>query len=979
MRKILLVLIILLLILIFVIREIQTSFSQDNISVFGYGPLNKNFYTVRDIKYFNEKFFVLDSMHFRVLIFDRNFNLLLSFGGFGDSLNTFLNPSSLLVDEDFIYVCDLNSGKVKVFRHNGEFAGFFIEYPKMLPTSIAMDSNFNLWITDRRDDTVKVFSIDNELKMIIGKSGSGKKEFKAPLDIITYEDKVYVLDSGNSRVQVFNLNGNYLYDFGTPGLDDGKLYSPTSFTFDKNGNLWIVEKSNGRIQIFNKNGEFIKKVKDNFGKLECIEKFENYMILYNSQDEKIYILDLEGNVINKIGDDIKSPVYFPQSIAMLRDGTLVVANSGTSTISLFDKNGKFIKSFSSFGAAPGKIQYPLGIAVNSKDEIFVLDTGSHVVEVYDKDGKYLWSFGRMGGADGEFMYPLSIAIGSDNWSYVTDFNARVQVFDENGKFKFKFGGIGSGDGQFTKTSSLTLDKYGISGYGPRGITVLDDVYRIYVCDTFGNRVHIFDKSGKFIKSFGKEILSYPVSIARYSENELVVLNEGGRLDFFTFDGVYTRSFGEQGGPFLRFITQNFDENFYKKDIGKFLKPEGILVKDRTIYITDTFNHRIQVIKFSQIELNQNKFDFGEIEKGEILKFKFTIQGKGILVSPEYIKLDKYQFDGKEEIEGLIDTSIFNEGDKIIDKIKIYSFDDYKEIEIKFSIKKDTIPPEIIFNIENNLITNKIEFFIEGKTEIGARILLDGKDVELNEDGSFKVFVKLNEGENNFKFTAIDKAGNRKDTLIKIIRDTTPPTLTLNVPSIYKVTTQTFTVSGRTEGDAKVFINGVEVKLREDGTFFKDFPLTPGYNKFEIKAVDLAGNEIRATRVVYRIEKKEIFLFIGKITSFVNGKEIKLDTAPFIRNGRTYVPLRFISESIGGTVIWDGNEKKVMITLYDTSLTMWVNKLNYYVNSVLFMMDSPPLLLPPGRVFVPIRVVSESLGASVLWDEKEKKITILYPK
>ncbi len=51
-----------------------------------------------------------------------------------------------------------------------------------------------------------------------------------------------------------------------------------------------------------------------------------------------------------------------------------------------------------------------------------------------------------------------------------------------------------------KTSSLTLDKYGISGYGPRGITVLDDVNKIYVCDTFGNRVHIFDKNGKFIKS-----------------------------------------------------------------------------------------------------------------------------------------------------------------------------------------------------------------------------------------------------------------------------------------------------------------------------------------------------------------------------------------------------------------------------------------------------------------------------------------------
>jgi len=928
---------------------------------------------------FNDKFFVLDSMHYRVLVFDKNFNLIIGFGGYGESLNTFVNPSSLLVDEDFIYVCDLNSGKVKVFRHNGDFAGFFIEYPKMMPTSIAMDSNFNLWITDRKDDTVKVFSIDNELKMVIGKSGSGKKEFKTPLDIAIYEDKVYVLDSGNARVQVFNLNGNYLFDFGIPGFDDGKLYSPNSIAFDKNGNIWITESSLGRIQIFDKNGKFIKKVKENFGIPQTIERFENYMLVSNSKDEKIYILDLNGNIINVIGEEIKSPLYFPQSIAMLSDGTIVVANSGTSTISLFDKDGNFKKSFSSFGAAPGKIQYPLGVAVNSKDEIYVLDSGSHVIEVYDKDGKYLRSFGRMGGADGEFMYPISIAIGSDNWSYVTDYNARVQVFDENGKFKFKFGGIGSGEGQFTRSSSINLDKFGLSGYGPRGILVIDEINRIYVCDTFGNRVHIFDKSGKFIKSFGKEILSFPVGVSKYSDSEIVVLSEGGRLDFFTYDGIYTRSFGEQGGPFLRFITQNFDENFYKRDPGKFLRPEGIFVKDRTIYIADTFNHRIQVIKFPQIELSQNKFDFGEVDKGEILRFSFTVQGNGKIISPEYIKLNEYEFSRKEEIEGTIDTSIFNEGDKIFDKIKIYSFDDYKEIEIRFSIKKDTIPPEIIFNIEDNLITNKTELIIEGKTEVDAKVYFEGKEIEVLADGSFKVYVKLSEGENILKFRAVDKAGNSSYYSLKIIRDTTPPLLTFNIPPINKVTTDSFTISGTTEKDVTIFINGIEVKPREDGTFFKDFTLNLGYNKFEIRAIDRAGNETKATRVVYRIEKKEIILFIGKTTSFVNGKEIKLDAPPFIKNGRTYVPLRFISESIGGTVIWDGNEKKVMITLYDTSLTMWVNKLNYYVNSIPYLMDSPPLLLPPGRVFVPIRVVSESLGAGVFWDEKEKKVKILYPK
>jgi DNA-binding beta-propeller fold protein YncE len=973
MKKII-ILIIILLSIISIKFDVK---SQDNLKSFGYGPLDKNFLNIRDIKYFNEKFFVLDSMHFRVLIFDENFKLIRSFGGFENSLNTFINPSSIFVDDDYIYVGDSN--KIKAFKHSGDFGGFFIELPKMYVTSIAMDSNFNLWVTDRGDDTVKVFSIDNTLKMTIGKSGSGKKEFKTPLDILIKDDRVYVLDSGNARVQVFNLKGNYLYDFGQVGTDDGKLYCPNSFSFDKDGNLWISESCLGRVQVFDKNGKFIKKVLDRFAPIGVVERYKDYMLISNLEDNKIYILDLDGKIINKIGDDISSPTYFPQGVQVLSDGKIVVANSGTSTISIFDENGNFLKSFSSFGAAPGKIQYPLGVAVNSKDEIFVLDSGSHVVEVYDKDGKYLRSFGRMGGGDGEFMYPLSITIGSDKWSYVTDYNCRVQVFDENGKFKFKFGGIGSGDGQFTRTSSIEINKFGLSGFGPKGITVLDDVNKIYVCDTFGNRVHIFDKSGKFIKSFGKDVLSYPVGISRYGKDEVVVLNDGGRIDFFTLDGVYTRSFGEKGGPMNRFNTFQIDKDFYKKDLGKFLKPSSIFVKGRDIYIADTFNHRIQIIRFSEIKVSQDKFDFGEIEKGEKIDFKFEVEGKGYIVSPSYIKLSKYEFDGKEEIVGSIDTKDFNEGDKILDKIKIYSFDDYKEIEIRFSIKKDLIPPEIIFSIENNLITNKTEIFIEGKTEIDAKVYFDNKLIELKEDGSFKVYVKLDEGDNIFKFTAIDKAGNRKDYTIKITRDTTPPSLSLNVPSGYKVTTETFTLSGKSEKGAKVFINGVEVKVRDDGTFFMDFPLSIGYNKFEVKAVDSANNETKLTRVIYRIEKKEIILYIGKDKAYVNGKEIKLEVAPFIKNGRTYVPLRFISESIGGSVNWDGNEKKVMINLYDTSLTMWVNNLNYYVNSIQYFMDSPPLLLPPGRVFVPIRVVSESLGANVIWDAKEKKVLITYPK
>jgi hypothetical protein len=51
-----------------------------------------------------------------------------------------------------------------------------------------------------------------------------------------------------------------------------------------------------------------------------------------------------------------------------------------------------------------------------------------------------------------------------------------------------------------------------------------------------------------------------------------------------------------------------------------------------------------------------------------------------------------------------------------------------------------------------------------------------------------------------------------------------------------------------------------------------------------------------------------------ILAKVDGKDVKLDVAPIIKDGRTFVPIRFISEAFGADVKWDANEKKITITL-----------------------------------------------------------------
>ena len=120
----------------------------------------------------------------------------------------------------------------------------------------------------------------------------------------------------------------------------------------------------------------------------------------------------------------------------------------------------------------------------------------------------------------------------------------------------------------------------------------------------------------------------------------------------------------------------------------------------------------------------------------------------------------------------------------------------------------------------------------------------------------------------------------------------------------------------------------------------------------------------------------IKLVVGKSAFTVNGKSKTLDSPPVIKNGRTLLPIRPVIESLGGTVAWDSATRKVTIKLGSTTIELWIDKKNAKVNGVTKTLDVAPQIIN-GRTMVPVRFVSENLGAKVDWDDKTKTITITY--
>ncbi len=115
---------------------------------------------------------------------------------------------------------------------------------------------------------------------------------------------------------------------------------------------------------------------------------------------------------------------------------------------------------------------------------------------------------------------------------------------------------------------------------------------------------------------------------------------------------------------------------------------------------------------------------------------------------------------------------------------------------------------------------------------------------------------------------------------------------------------------------------------------------------------------------------------GGIRVFMDGQEIGFEVPPFVEAGRTLVPLRAIMEGLGAFVAWDGNGGRIKVT--DGNLTLTLQKgSNLALIDGRPVSLEVPLRIVQGRTFVPLRFLSENLGYSVVW-VGESKTVYLYP-
>ena len=177
-------------------------------------------------------------------------------------------------DDDRLFVSDGKMHRVMIFNPKHEVENQITE-GLVDPVGLAIDTeNRLLYVVDTQQDQVIVYDADT-LKLLrrIGTGGKNHElttpgDFGAPQGVALDQDgNVYVTDTLNNRVEIFDADGNFISLFGKHGDGPGYFARPKGIAIDSDGHIWVADAMEDRLQVFNREGQLLTYIGQGHGEL----------------------------------------------------------------------------------------------------------------------------------------------------------------------------------------------------------------------------------------------------------------------------------------------------------------------------------------------------------------------------------------------------------------------------------------------------------------------------------------------------------------------------------------------------------------------------------------------------------------------------------------------------------------------------------------------------------------------------------------
>lgn len=201
---------------------------------------------------------------------------------------------------------------------NGEFG---------YPIGITTDGGNNVYVVDTDNHRIQKFSSTGTYISQWGQFGQGDGELNYPLGIAADKNNnIYVADANNDRIQKFSSSGTFLAKWGEPGgtltdsavnapysasnSDDGKFENPNDVTVDAEGNMYVMDTGNARVQKFSGSGAFLTKWGSYGGEMVPFKsasldgsesRFNDPWGITSDKDGNVYVVDTGNHRVQKFG------------------------------------------------------------------------------------------------------------------------------------------------------------------------------------------------------------------------------------------------------------------------------------------------------------------------------------------------------------------------------------------------------------------------------------------------------------------------------------------------------------------------------------------------------------------------------------------------------------------------------------------------------------------------------------------------------
>lgn len=313
-------------------------------------------------------------------------------------LSILILTSTLLCNSLYLYGVEINYSRIRKPQ------------TKLLPTSVAVNEQGEIFVVDGFTGSIVKYSNRWRYQYTLNLRGT-----RSIVDLFVYNDYIYAL-SGEGKLFRFDSDGKVdFYKEYERGSLLGQLSNPRALYIDENG-IYISDSGNSRIQIFNLDGSinraFGYKTFSISGFLynTGISKIGDNLLVADSGSKEVKIYDKNGFYVNNLRDQTGSEFIFmsPDEVFVDNDNNIYVVDSGSNQISIYSPKGSLIR-IGRKGSRKTEFYGIKDIWVDDK-YIYVADTLNEKIKILNKD-----------------TYEFVKAIGASNFMKITSFAAIILV------------------------------------------------------------------------------------------------------------------------------------------------------------------------------------------------------------------------------------------------------------------------------------------------------------------------------------------------------------------------------------------------------------------------------------------------------------------------------------------------------------------------------------------------------------------------